>query len=161
MFAYQHADLKPDLVCLAKSIAGGVPMGAVLIGKELGDLSPGIHGSTFGGNPLACAAALATLDVFERDHLAEQAAALGSHVLQRLKRVESPLIREVRGLGLLVGIELRKKAAPYLNALMERGILALNAGSTVIRLLPPLVITKRELDQVVDGLQIVLAENPI
>ena len=116
-------------------------MGAVLIGKELAALSPGIHGSTFGGNPLACSAALATLDVFEQDHRAEQAAALGSHVFQRLKRVESPLIREVRGLGLMVGIELRKKAAPYLSALME--------------------ITKRELDQVVDGLQIVLAENPI
>lgn len=153
MFAFEHHGLQPDMLCLAKSIAGGVPMGALLLGERVGELSPGIHGSTFGGNPLACAAALASLDVLENEHLPERAAELGDFLLSRLNSLQSSLIREVRGLGLMIGIEIKRKVAPFLQAMMKRGVLALPAGMTVIRLLPPLVITRKQLDNVVDVLQ--------
>jgi len=156
MFAFQHHNLQPDLLCLAKSIAGGLPMGATLLGPNLADLPSQVHGSTFGGNPLACAASLAALDYLEQHHLPERSAKLGAWFLQRLQRIESPLVREVRGLGLMVGIELKQKVTPYLQALMAQGIMALPAGLTVMRFLPPLVISKKDLGQVVDGVQAVL-----
>ena len=142
MFAFQHYGLQPDLLCLAKSMAGGLPMGATLIGERLGALPGQVHGSTFGGNPLACAASLAAIDEMERHDLPDRAAELGAWFMERLQQIESPLIREVRGLGLMVGIELKQKSAPYLQALMERGVLALPAGLNVMRFLPPLVITR-------------------
>lgn len=156
MFAAEHFGLEPDLICLAKSIAGGVPMGAVLLGERVGELSPGVHGSTFGGNPLACAASLSALEILTRDRLPQRAAELGAYLLARLGEIESPLIRDVRGLGLMVGIEIKQKVAPYLKALSERGVLALSAGLNVIRLLPPLVITNEQIDAVVDALVEVL-----
>src|SRR5437762_10494209 len=131
LFACNHYDLQPDILCLAKSLAGGVPMGAVCLGPrvmESGHITRGIHGSSFGGNPLACAAALATLDILEREALPERAATLGAHALKRLRTLRTPLIREVRGRGLLIGIELSRRAQPYLEALLERGVLALPAG---------------------------------
>jgi acetylornithine/LysW-gamma-L-lysine aminotransferase len=157
MFAFQHHELEPDLVCVAKSLAGGLPMGAVLIGERVGDIPTGSHGTTFGGNPLACAASLAVLEALESERLPQRAAELGEYLIERLQGINSPRVREVRGLGLMVGIEIRQKVAPYLQALMERGVLALAAGLTVIRLLPPLVIEKQQLDRVVDVLQEVLA----
>jgi [amino-group carrier protein]-gamma-(L-lysyl/L-ornithyl)-L-glutamate aminotransferase len=156
MFACEHHDLQPDLLCLGKSIAGGLPMGAVLIGQKVGDLSTGIHGSTFGGNPLACAAGLAALRIQKEENLPERAAILGANLLETLKQIESPIIREVRGMGLMIGIELKQKAAPFIKALADRRILALSAGMNVIRLLPPLVIMQEELDQVVIALNEVL-----
>ncbi len=159
LFACEHYDLQPDILCLAKSLAGGVPMGAVCLGPrvlESGRISRGIHGSSFGGNPLACAAALATLDILEQDALPEHAATLGACALDRLRALRSPLIREVRGRGLLLGIELKQRAQPYLDVLLERGILALPAGPNVIRLLPPLVITGAQLAYVLDAVQEVL-----
>ncbi len=157
MFALEHYGLQPDLLCLAKSIAGGVPMGAVLVGERVGEIPTGIHGSTFGGNPLAAAASLAALDVLEKEGLPERAAQSGAYLLARLRDIRSPLIRDVRGMGLMVGIEIKQKVAPYLQELMERGVLALPAGLTVIRLLPPLVISKEQLDRVVEALQEVLS----
>ncbi|NPV40051.1 MAG: aspartate aminotransferase family protein [Anaerolineae bacterium] len=156
MFAYQHFGVTPDLLCCAKSLAGGLPMGAVLIGENVKNLTPGTHGSTFGGNPLSCAAALAALTVMEEEDLPRQAAEKGVYLIQKLKAIPSPLIREVRGLGLMVGIELKQKAAPYLKALQEKHVIALNAGLNVIRLLPPLVISYEQIDQVVDALEDVL-----
>ena len=156
MFAYQHYGLQPDLLCVAKSIAGGLPMGAVLIGERVGELPPGTHGSTFGGNPLACAASLAALDALVEERLPERAAEMGEYLMAGLRQIRSPLVREVRGLGLMVGIELKQKVAPYLQALMERGVLALPAGLTVIRLLPPLVITREQIDCVIRALSEVL-----
>lgn len=158
MFAFEHAGIRPDMVCLAKSIAGGLPMGAVLIGPRLANLSPGLHGSTFGGNPLACAASLAALRVMAREQLSQQAAEKGRYLLSQLCAIHSPLIREVRGLGLLVGVELKRKVTPYLQAMEERGVLALPAGMGVIRLLPPLVINYEQLDRVVEVLQEALNE---
>ncbi|WP_069802943.1 [LysW]-lysine hydrolase [Thermogemmatispora onikobensis] len=157
--ACEHYGLQPDLLCLAKGIAGGLPMGVVALGERViasGRLTPGTHGSTFGGNPLVCAAALETLDIIEREELAERAARLGQHALERLRALQSPLIREVRGLGLLLGVELRTRVQPYLEALLERGVLALPAGPNVIRLLPPLVISEEQLDQALDCLAEVL-----
>jgi acetylornithine/LysW-gamma-L-lysine aminotransferase len=160
LFAIQHHKLQPDLLCLAKSIAGGLPMGATLIGERVGVLPGHIHGSTFGGNPLACAASLAALSEMERLALPARAAENGAYFKERLQDAarNSPLIREVRGLGLLVGVELKKKSAPYIQALGKRGVLALSAGMNVIRFLPPLVITREQLDRVTDTLTQVLAE---
>ena len=158
MFACQHYGLQPDLLCLAKSLAGGLPMGAVLFGERVGLLPAQIHGSTFGGNPLACAASLAAMDYLEAHHLADHAAELGAWFLARLRQIQSPLIREVRGLGLMVGIELRQKATPYLQALMRHGVLALPAGLTVLRFLPPLVVTQAQLARAADAVEQVLAQ---
>ncbi len=156
MFAFQHSGITPDIVCIAKSLAGGLPMGAVLFGDSVKNLAPGLHGSTFGGNPLACAAADAALTAIQEEDLPGQAAAKGAYLMEELKSIESPLIREVRGLGLMVGIELKQKVAPYLQALQDRHIIALNAGLTTLRLLPPLVITREQLDRVVAALTEVL-----
>ncbi len=158
MFACQHYDLQPDLLCLAKSIAGGLPMGAVLFGESIGKLPPQVHGTTFGGNPLACAAALATIDYIQDNHLPERAAKLGAWFLDGLKQIRSPLIREVRGLGLMVGIELKHKVTPYLMELMNKGVLALPAGLTVMRFLPPLVIAQEDLASVVKRVEEVLSQ---
>jgi acetylornithine/LysW-gamma-L-lysine aminotransferase len=156
MFALQHYNLQPDLLCLAKSIAGGIPMGAVLFGERIGKLPAHVHGSTFGGNPLVCAASLAAIDYIETNHLPERAAELGAWFQARLKKIQSPAVREVRGLGLMVGIDLKQKATPYLMALMERGLLVLPAGLTVMRFLPPLVISQADLAQAADLVEQVL-----
>jgi acetylornithine/LysW-gamma-L-lysine aminotransferase len=158
IFALEHYGLQPDLLCVAKSIAGGFPMGAVLLGERVISLPPGIHGSTFGGNPLAAAAALAALDVLEKEELSQKAAELGQTLMAALQKIESPLIREVRGLGLMIGIEIKQKVTPYLKALTERGVLALPAGLTVIRLLPPLVISREQIDSVITALTEVLTQ---
>jgi acetylornithine/LysW-gamma-L-lysine aminotransferase len=156
MFAIQHFGVTPDMLTCAKSLAGGVPMGAVLIGPNVKNLTPGVHGSTFGGNPLSCAAANAALDVIKEEDLPGQAAAKGAYLMEKLKKIQSPNIREVRGLGLMVGIEMKQKVAPYIRALQEKKVIALNAGMTVIRLLPPLVITYKQIDHLVDVLTEVL-----
>jgi len=156
MFAIQHFGVTPDLLTCAKSLAGGVPMGAVLIGRNVKNLTPGVHGSTFGGNPLSCAAANAALDVIQEEDLPGQAEAKGKYLMEKLKKIESPNIREVRGMGLMVGIEMKQKVAPYIKALQERRIIALNAGMTVIRLLPPLVISYEQIDHLVEVLTEVL-----
>ncbi|GAC1368310.1 MAG: hypothetical protein NVSMB44_34640 [Ktedonobacteraceae bacterium] len=153
MFACEQYGVQPDILCLAKALGGGIPIGAVCLGPrvmESGRIAKGSHGSTFGGNPLAAAAALATLDVLEQEELPARAAELGAYALERLRGLRSPLIREVRGRGLLIGIELKKRVQPYLEALCERGILALPAGPNVLRLLPPLVITREQMDRVID-----------
>lgn len=156
LFAIEHFGVTPDLLVCAKSLAGGVPMGAVLIGHKVQNLTPGVHGSTFGGNPLSCAAANAALDVIKEEGLPRQAEVKGAYLLDKLRRIESPNIREVRGLGLMVGIEMKQKVTPYIKALQEKKIIALNAGLTVIRLLPPLVITYEQIDHLVKVLSEVL-----
>ena len=156
MFAFQHYGVQPDLVTLAKGIAGGVPMGAVLIGERVAPLKPGIHGTTFGGNPLAAAASLATLEVLEEENLPQRAAETGTYFLERLQAIKSPLIRDVRGLGLMIGVELKQKVAPVIQGLMAHGVLALPAGLTVVRFLPPLVITREQVDEVVAAFEAVL-----
>lgn len=160
MFAYQHFDLVPDMLCVAKSLAGGVPIGAVLLGQRVQGLAPGMHGSTFGGNPLSMAAGVAALTVMQAEDLPRQAAEKGAYLMDKLRRLQTPLLREVRGLGLMIGLELKQKAVPYLKALLEKRIIALNAGLNTIRLLPPLVITYEQLDQVSAALAEVLSQQP-
>ena len=161
MFAIQRFDVTPDLLTCAKSLAGGVPMGAVLIGHNVKNLAPGIHGSTFGGNPLACAAAIAAIGVMEDEDLARQAEVKGAYLLDMLRNIESPNIRDVRGKGLMIGIELKEKVAPYIKQLQEKKIIALNAGMTVLRLLPPLVISYHQIDHLVNVLEEVLATDSV
>lgn len=156
LLAVEHFDLAPDLLCLAKSIAGGLPMGAVLIGPRVENLSPGMHATTFGGNPLACAASLAAFEVMETEKLAEQAAQKGEALLDHIKEIQSPMIRDIRGIGLMIGVEIKQKVAPYLQAMADEGVIALPAGLTVIRLLPPLVIEEEQMERVVEVLGEVL-----
>ncbi|MFL7810642.1 MAG: aminotransferase class III-fold pyridoxal phosphate-dependent enzyme, partial [Anaerolineae bacterium] len=120
----------------------------------------GVHGSTFGGNPLACAAALASIDAIEAQDLPAQAARKGTYLLEQLSAMDATVIREVRGLGLMIGIELRTRVQRYLQALIEEGVLALPAGPTVLRLLPPLTIEYSDLDLVLAALDRVLAADP-
>ena len=159
LFASQHYGIEPDLMAVAKSMAGGLPVGACLLGPRVGELPKHVHGSTFGGNPLACAAALATLEVMIRDDLPGRASRLGSWLLEQLQGLDSPLIREVRGVGLMVGVELRGKVTPILKGLQARGVLALPAGGTVLRLLPPLVIEQSDLERVVAAIAETLAAS--
>ena len=156
MFACERYGVTPDLLCLAKAIAGGVPMGAVLADDRM-QPPPGRHGTTFGGNPLACAAALATIRFLREQRLDERAEALGARFRERLLRRLPARVREVRQVGLMIGIELRERCQPHLKTLAERGVLALAAGPTVIRLLPPLVISESDIDAVADALLDVLA----
>ncbi len=158
MFAHQRYGLQPDLLCMAKSIAGGLPMGATLFSSRLGDLPPQVHATTFGGNPLAAAASLAAIGYLEEHRLPERAERVGTAFKEKLEEINSPLVREVRGLGLMVGIELKQKVTPYLFALMEQGVLALPAGLTVMRFLPPLVIAESDLNQVAETVRQVLTQ---
>jgi len=148
--------VEPDMLCLAKSLAGGIPMGAVLCNDRI-KVPVKSHTSTFGGNPTACAAALASVDVIEKEGLVEKSKTLGEYFLKELRDIKNSKIREVRGLGLMLGIELKEKAGPYVQKLTEKGVIVLLAGATVIRLLPPLVITKEEIDTVVEALKDSLA----
>ena len=146
-FACEHHGVEPDILCLAKAMAGGVPMGAVVVGDAV-PAEVGMHGSTFGGNPLACAASLATIEVMEREALAEQAQVKGARFAATFAKRTSANVRDVRQIGLMIGIELKVRVRPHIEALMMHGVLALPAGPTVIRLLPPLVIEDEALDEV-------------
>jgi acetylornithine/LysW-gamma-L-lysine aminotransferase len=148
LFAIEQYGLVPDILCLAKSIAGGLPMGAIAFARSVGDMPKRSHSTTFGGNPLACAAAIAAIGEIRRLDLARSAAERGAQLMDGLRGLRSERIREVRGLGLLVGVELKENAAGALRALQDEGVLALGAGPTVVRYLPPLVITKEEIDRV-------------
>ena len=149
LFALEQYGVVPDLLCLAKSIAGGVPMGAVAFSRAIGDLPKRSHSSTFGGNPLACAAALAAIDELRRLDLARSARERGAQLIDGLRAIRSDRVREVRGLGLLVGIELKENAGATIKRLQDAGVLTLGAGPTVVRYLPPLVITAAQIDRVV------------
>lgn len=159
LWAVEHFGLTPDVLVLAKALGGGMPIGATAFGPRVGRFATGIHGSTFGGNPLACAAARAALRATIQEELPARAERLGHYLLDRLRGLPARRVREVRGLGLMAGIELREKAAPSLRALLERGIIALPAGPSVIRLLPPLVVTEAQLEQVVEALEAVLGNE--
>ncbi|WP_089936556.1 aspartate aminotransferase family protein [Candidatus Entotheonella palauensis] len=155
-FACEHYSLEPDIMTMAKAIAGGVPMGALAIGPRVQTIHKGTHSSTFGGNPLACAAACAVLDVMQEERLPERAAEVGAYFKEKLEGIDSKKVREVRGLGLLLGVELKTKVGPLLRELMQRGVLVAAAGTTVLRFLPPLVITTEDVDMVVDQVADVL-----
>ncbi|NKB77324.1 MAG: acetylornithine/succinylornithine family transaminase [Gammaproteobacteria bacterium] len=157
MFGCQTMGIEPDIMTAAKAMAGGFPMGAVLCRESISSAA-GKHGSTFGGNPLACAAAIATIDFMLENDLSTQAKTKGDYLMNKLDQT-SPAIREIRQLGLMIGIELKSKSRPVIEKLMENHILALPAGPTVVRLLPPLVISEAELDQVATTINRLLTEE--
>jgi acetylornithine/LysW-gamma-L-lysine aminotransferase len=160
LFAFERWGVVPDVLLLAKSLAGGVPIGATVTTPDLEQRFRGSHHSTFGGNPLACAAGSAALDFVVRENLAERAERLGSLAATPLARLPPERVREVRGLGLLIGIDLREKVAPYLAALEQRGFLAIPAGATVLRLLPPLVIADDDWSAGLEAVVDVVANGP-
>jgi len=155
-FACEHFDLLPDMLCLAKALGGGVPIGATLITDAI-KIEAGLHGTTFGGNPLACAAALAAIDVYQQDNLAQRAAELGAYFESELRVQELTQVRALRRLGLMIGIELKEKVQDKLAQLLDAGIIALPAGPNVIRMLPPLIIDRAQIDRVVAVLRQLLA----
>ncbi|MEA3201051.1 MAG: LysW-gamma-L-lysine/LysW-L-ornithine aminotransferase [Thermoplasmata archaeon] len=150
-WACQQENVAPDILCFAKSVAAGIPMGGVLLTDDAAKLPTGAHGNTFGGSPLACAAGLAVLDVIAEERLAERAAKLGPRLLDGLARAAGEGAREVRGRGLMVGLELRSRNVPVLNALMAEGVLTLPTGATTIRYLPPLVVDEAQVDRAVEA----------
>ncbi|WP_438298002.1 ornithine--oxo-acid transaminase [Sporosarcina sp. FA15] len=148
MFACEWEDMNPDMYILGKALGGGVfPISCVLADKSvLGVFNPGSHGSTFGGNPMACAVSIASLEVLEEEELAKKSLELGNYFMEELKKIEHPSIKEVRGRGLFIGVELTEAARPYCEELKELGLLCKETHDTVIRFAPPLIITKEELD---------------
>ena len=156
MFACEHYDVQPDMMTVAKAMAGGLPMGALLCSDKI-IVEQGIHGTTFGGNALACAAALTTLEIIEEENLVQQAAEKGEYFAGKLREIQSDKIREVRNFGFMVGVELKEKVKPFIEALIEEGVITLPAGTTVLRLLPPIVISKEDIDTAVEKIAKVLA----
>ena len=158
LFAYMHEGVRPDVLIAGKALGGGFyPISAVLSSKEvLGVFQPGDHGSTFGGNPLACAVSRASLHVLIEEKLVQRAAELGAYFLAKLKTLRSPVIREVRGRGLWIGIELNTEARKYCEALKDEGVLCKETHAKIIRIAPPLVIKREEIDWVFDRLRKVL-----
>ncbi len=162
LFACEHFGVTPDLMALAKSMAGGLPIGACLAGPRVRDLPPMSHGSTFGGNPVTAAAALAAITIMTSPHpsrtsgetLVQHAARAGRRLMEGLQAINCPTVREVRGLGLMVGIELKVKVTPVLQRLQNLGVLALSAGINVLRLLPPLIISDEDLQRVVTAVEV-------
>ncbi|MGA1822015.1 MAG: aspartate aminotransferase family protein [Thermoplasmatota archaeon] len=159
MFAVDHEGIKPDILCIGKSLGGGFPIAAALLDGSLGQMEKGRHGSTFGGSPIACSAAIAALDIMEEQELSARAMELGDYFMDRLRSIDSTIVREVRGRGLMIGVELKRRAGPYLSALLRDGIAAIPAGSNVIRFLPPLVIGRDDIDHTVEVLTRVLDEG--
>jgi ornithine--oxo-acid transaminase len=159
LFAHHWEGVRPDMVIIAKALSGGYyPISAVLADKGvLGVFKPGDHGSTFGGNPLACAVARTALQVLIDEKLVERSAELGEYFLAKLRAITSPVIREIRGRGLWIGVELTVAARPYCERLMQEGMLCKETHDRVIRLAPPLVITREEIDWAVEQLRKVLA----
>ena len=158
LFAYMHEGVRPDAIIAGKALSGGFyPVSAVLASKEvLGVFNPGDHGSTFGGNPLACAVARAALRVLVDEKLPERSAELGAYFLEKLRTLHSTDLKEVRGRGLWIGIELHSKARPYCEALKEEGILCKETHDHVIRIAPPLTITREEIDWAFDRIKKVI-----
>jgi len=162
MFACEHWGVKPDILCLAKAIASGLPMGVTMAREEvMSSLGVGEHSSTFGGGPVACAAAGATIDVLLEERLPDRAAELGELFMGRLKELEEKyrIVREARGLGLMIGVELRFDILNILLGALERGVLFLDAGRNIMRFLPPLVIGEPQLERVISVLDEVLEEE--
>jgi acetylornithine/LysW-gamma-L-lysine aminotransferase len=155
-FAFQHAGILPDIVVLGKGIAGGLPMGVVCWRESLGTIPRGSHGSTFGGNPLSCAAAIAALTTLRDEAIPERVDETGMWLLDQLRARNLPTVRDVRGRGLMIGLELRGRVTPVLQQMQEKGVLALPAGGNVLRLLPPLIITRDQLQTILQVIQEVL-----
>lgn len=162
LFACEHSNVIPDILCLAKAIGGGVPIGVTVTRKDImSALKLGEHTSTFSGNPIICAAASAAVEVIIDEKLSQRAERLGNYFMERLKALQEKykLIREVRGKGLMIGMEFRFDVLNIILKALERNVLVLDAGRNVLRFLPPLVITKRQIDRVISVLDAVIGEE--
>ncbi|MBB5149390.1 MULTISPECIES: ornithine--oxo-acid transaminase [Ureibacillus] len=158
MFACEWENIEPDVYILGKALGGGVmPISAVVANDDiLGVLNPGSHGSTFGGNPLACAVSIASLEVIEEEKLVERSLELGQYFKEELLKISSPIIKEVRGRGLFIGVELHEPARKYCEQLKEKGLLCKETHEYVIRFAPPLIITKEQIDWALERIKEVL-----
>ena len=158
LFAYMYEDVQPDAIIVGKALSGGYyPVSAVLAKKEvLGVFNPGDHGSTFGGNPLACAIARASLEVLVKEKLVQNSDKMGKYFMKKLKSMKSPHVKEVRGKGLWIGIELTTPARPFCEKLKAEGVLCKETHDLTMRIAPPLVITKKEIDWAFDRIKKVL-----
>ncbi len=164
MFAVWHENVRPDIIVVGKALGGGVyPVSGIIADDEIMDVfTPGDHGSTFGGNPLAAAVGMAALDVLIEEKLPERALELGDYFMKNLKKIKSPYVKEVRGKGLLIGVEIKKEhgtARPYCEKLRDLGILAKETHEQVIRFAPPLIISKEEIDWALERIEKVLSEG--
>lgn len=160
-FAFQQYGIQPDLLTLAKSLAGGYPLGAVLGNARVAEsLKPGEHGTTFGGGPLACRLALEALDIIRDENLLQRVTEMGAYLVEGLQKLAGrhPIVGEIRGMGLMVGVELGSAAKEVVRRLLERGVIANAAHETVLRLLPPFVISRKEVDEFLQTLDGVLIE---
>ncbi|WP_449621691.1 ornithine--oxo-acid transaminase [Robertmurraya sp. Marseille-Q9965] len=159
MFACEWEEVVPDMYILGKALGGGVfPISCVVANEEiLGVFNPGSHGSTFGGNPMACAVSIASLNVLVNEKLAERSHELGEYFKTKLKEIDNPVIKEVRGRGLFIGVELHEEARPYCEKLKDEGLLCKETHDTVIRFAPPLVIKQEELDWAIERIKKVLS----
>ncbi|WP_425593734.1 ornithine--oxo-acid transaminase [Cytobacillus gottheilii] len=159
MLACEWEDIQPDMYILGKALGGGVfPISCVTAGKEvLGVFNPGSHGSTFGGNPMACAVSIASIDVLKNEKLAERSLELGEYFMQKLTEINNPIIKEVRGRGLFIGVELTEAARPFCEQLKQEGLLCKETHDTVIRFAPPLIISKEDLDWAIEKVKKVLS----
>ncbi len=159
-YCYQHNNIKPDILTTAKALGNGVPIGACLAKGEIAQLfRPGLHGSTFGGNPLACRAALAVLETIEKNDLCEKAAKMGAYLLDKLKsKLASDKIYEIRGMGLMIGIELAQPCTEIVRAALAHGLLINLTAERVIRLLPPLILTASEADEAIERLSLTIED---
>ena len=155
LFAYEHEDMKPDLLTVAKSLAGGVPIGALLIRDEIAkSFEPGDHASTFGGNPLATAAGVAALSAILEEGMLDHCRRVGEYFLSRLEEIKKkfPFVQEVRGRGLILGMELKIEGAEIVKKMMKKGFLINCTAGNVLRFLPPLIVTEEEVDRVIKTL---------
>lgn len=154
-FAVEYLGIEADMMTVAKGIAGGFPVGALLCSDKI-QVAVGKHGTTFGGNPLGCAAVVAAINFMQKNELAKQAEEKGTYFAEKISKLELSKVRAVRNKGLLIGIECKEKVKPYIEELMKENILTLPAGPTVIRIVPPLVISYEEIDKVIEKLEKVL-----
>ena len=151
MFCYQNYNIRPDIVTVAKALGCGVPIGAFLCTEKAASLTPGDHGTTYGGNPLVCAAASKVLDIFEQDHIVEHVREVGSYLYEELEKLtaETDKIVAHRGIGLIQGIELNEAPGTVIQKAQEKGLIVISAGNNVIRFVPPLIIQKEHVDEMI------------
>ncbi len=162
MFAWQRYGVKPDIMATAKALGCGVPVGAFLMNEKTAasSLAAGDHGTTYGGNPLACAAVNKVLDLFEENHIIEHVGRIAPYLEERLDELKDKygFIEERRGVGLMQGLVLKKPAAPYIQKALDKGLILINAGTNIIRLVPPLIITEKNVDDMIGILESCFSE---
>jgi acetylornithine/N-succinyldiaminopimelate aminotransferase len=161
-FAYQHYDVEPDMITMAKTLGGGVAIGAMMAKTEIADcLKPGKHASTFGGNPLACAAAIAVIEAIEEENLLQNAVDMGNYTKEKLEQLKAKhaVIDHIRGVGLMIGIQLKSPGAKIVDKCLEKGLRINCTHDTVLRFMPPMIVKKEQIDTAIEILDSVLSES--